>query len=207
MTTYFGDHLLTGDHASRPGASAVPEGTLYACSDHDIIYQSDGTSAWSTWATMAPPAGGNPVLYDIERYTGGNIAITSSTDGAAMSGIGNLVVAAAAGDLLHIGIDASLAVDTESVRVDVASIVSASPVNYVSSLTGTPLAVGIPGWGWSATTLNRLGHVIPYVAQAGDISGGNITLSLRGWLSSGTSRSFEASATVPLVFWTQNFGQ
>ena len=51
-TTRFIDHVLTGDQASRPAASAVPQGTLYACSTHDLIYQSDGTSAWSTWASL-----------------------------------------------------------------------------------------------------------------------------------------------------------
>lgn len=43
--------LLTGDHASRPAATAVGTGTLYACSTHSLIYQSDGAS-WSTWATL-----------------------------------------------------------------------------------------------------------------------------------------------------------
>lgn len=43
--------LLTGDHASRPAASAVGKGTLYSCSTHSLVYQSDGSS-WSTWATL-----------------------------------------------------------------------------------------------------------------------------------------------------------
>lgn len=51
-TTNFIDHLLEGNHASRPAFGDVPEGTLYACSDHGLIYQSDGSSAWSTWATL-----------------------------------------------------------------------------------------------------------------------------------------------------------
>ncbi len=50
-TTRFVDHLLTGTHASRPAASAVPVGTLYSCTTHALIYQSDGTS-WSTYATL-----------------------------------------------------------------------------------------------------------------------------------------------------------
>lgn len=41
----------SGDHASRPTASAVGSGALYACSTHALIYQSDGSS-WSTWATL-----------------------------------------------------------------------------------------------------------------------------------------------------------
>jgi len=42
--------LLTGNHASRPAASAVAKGTAYACSTHNLIYQSD-TSSWTTWFT------------------------------------------------------------------------------------------------------------------------------------------------------------
>lgn len=44
--------LLVGDHASRPGAATVVAGTLYSCTDHDLIYQSDG-AAWSTWADLS----------------------------------------------------------------------------------------------------------------------------------------------------------
>lgn len=50
MTTFAG-HLLKGTHAARPAATAVPAGTLYSCSDHGLIYQSDGTT-WATYATL-----------------------------------------------------------------------------------------------------------------------------------------------------------
>jgi len=53
VPTYaFTDHLLSGDHASRPAASATPQGALYACDDHPLIYKSDGVSAWSTYAAL-----------------------------------------------------------------------------------------------------------------------------------------------------------
>jgi len=60
MTTRFADHLLAGDHASRPAAGDVPEGTLYACSTHGAIDQSDGASSWSTWLA-APVSVSDPV--------------------------------------------------------------------------------------------------------------------------------------------------
>lgn len=44
--------LLAGTHAARPAASAVSAGTLYSCSDHSLVYQSDASS-WSTWANLA----------------------------------------------------------------------------------------------------------------------------------------------------------
>lgn len=34
----------------------LPAGALYACSTHGLIYQSDGSSAWSTWATLGTVA-------------------------------------------------------------------------------------------------------------------------------------------------------
>lgn len=49
--------LQEGDHASRPAATAVGSGALYACSTHDLIYQSDGSS-WSTWSDVSGASGG-----------------------------------------------------------------------------------------------------------------------------------------------------
>ena len=43
--------LLSGTHAARPAASAPPVGSVYSCSDHSLIYVTNG-SAWSTWATL-----------------------------------------------------------------------------------------------------------------------------------------------------------
>lgn len=43
------DHIpAPGDHASRPAANAVPTGSLYACTTHNLVYRTDG-STWSTY--------------------------------------------------------------------------------------------------------------------------------------------------------------
>ena len=44
---------LTGVIGDRPAATAVPAGTLYASTDEDLIYQSDGTT-WADWLEPAP---------------------------------------------------------------------------------------------------------------------------------------------------------
>lgn len=54
--------FLTGDHSSRPAANAVGAGALYSCSDHDLIYQSDGSS-WTTWATLGSSGTGLSNLF------------------------------------------------------------------------------------------------------------------------------------------------
>jgi len=66
--------FLTGDHASRPAATAVGDGTLYSCSTHSLIYQSDGAS-WSTWATL----GGGATLATDRVVKTSDFNTTSST--------------------------------------------------------------------------------------------------------------------------------
>ena len=93
MTTKFIDHLLEGDHASRPAFGAVPEGTLYACSDHGLIYQSDGTAAWSTWATLGggAVAAGDVSITDAGAYfTGTDVEAALQELGAGGGGGGGV---------------------------------------------------------------------------------------------------------------------
>ena len=59
--------LQTGIHSARPAANAVGSGSLYACSTHGLIYQSDGTS-WATWATLGGSAG---TMIALKQYAPG----------------------------------------------------------------------------------------------------------------------------------------
>ena len=68
MTSRFIDHIRKGDHASRPAANAVAQGTLYSCTDHGLIYQSD-MSTWATYAVLA--GGGAPASHAASHETGG----------------------------------------------------------------------------------------------------------------------------------------
>jgi hypothetical protein len=83
-TTRFSDHLLEGDHASRPAATDIPQGTLYSCTTHSLIYQSDG-STWSTWATL----GGSSDLDAIITASSGQ-DIADALAGAAAPAAGNV---------------------------------------------------------------------------------------------------------------------
>lgn len=48
--------LDTGTHAARPAANTVGTGAIYSCTDHNLIYQSNGTT-WATWATLGGGGG------------------------------------------------------------------------------------------------------------------------------------------------------
>lgn len=101
--------FLTGDHASRPAANAVGGGTLYSCTDHSLIYQSD-TSSWSTWATV----GGGGVTVEDE---GTPLATTATT----LDFVGGGVVASGTGATKTITIaggSAGLAFPIDSYSLD-----------------------------------------------------------------------------------------
>lgn len=79
--------FLTGTHAARPAASAVGKGSLYACSDHKLVYQSDGSS-WTTWidASGSGGAAGNLQAGKVKRTAGDfTTASTSFVDVTGMS--------------------------------------------------------------------------------------------------------------------------
>jgi hypothetical protein len=84
-TTRFADHLLTGSHASRPAGTAVPAGSLYSCTTHGLIYQSDGTT-WTTYATLG---GTGSVAADTLWDTKGDLAVATAADTAAKLAVGS----------------------------------------------------------------------------------------------------------------------
>jgi hypothetical protein len=71
--------FLTGDHASRPAATAVGTGSIYSCTTHSLIYQSDGAT-WSTWATLGSTGS---VATDAIWDAAGDLAVGSGANTAA----------------------------------------------------------------------------------------------------------------------------
>ena len=73
--------LQTGNHAGRPAASAGC--VLYSCTDHSLIYRSDG-SAWTTWATLGSSGGIASTIVDAK----GDIIAATAADTVARLGVG-----------------------------------------------------------------------------------------------------------------------
>ena len=75
--------LATGDHASRPAASAVGTGALYSCTTHGLVYQTDG-STWTTWATL----GGTETLPATIMDAKGDLISATAADTPARVAVG-----------------------------------------------------------------------------------------------------------------------
>lgn len=51
--TVAGIHLGLDTHANRPAANTVPDGSIYSCSTHSLVYKSNfAGNSWATWATL-----------------------------------------------------------------------------------------------------------------------------------------------------------
>jgi hypothetical protein len=74
--------FATGIHASRPSASAVGAGGLYSCTTHNLVYQTDGVSTWSTWATLGSAASGSITASGYTQSTAKMLGRSTASTGA-----------------------------------------------------------------------------------------------------------------------------
>lgn len=126
----------------------------------------------------------------------------------------DITLTAQVGDAIECSVSGSwntLATGSDA-NLSVATVVSGSVVNYITGLT-LVVGSGVPGWyapnrnttaGVSSIPLT--GSAPPYVVVAGDLSGGAVTLRLRG-IGGGTgSHVLNAVTATPFWFWAKNLG-
>jgi hypothetical protein len=149
--------------------------------------------------TITGGSGGSTVGMptDSEDYTGGAITLNSTT-WADVSGPADLVVAAEAGDVLAVSLSALLGAEAVNGCLDMATIVSSSPVNYVSGNDGGASSLGVQAWLGPASASGNAAGTVFYTVASGDIAGGNVTLRLRYRTTAATNKTLNASADQPL---------
>src|SRR5262245_17172694 len=80
--TVAGIHL-SGNHAGRPAANSVPDGSLYSCTTHSLIYQSNfAGNSWATWATLGASPSGSITASGYTQSTGALLGRTTASTGA-----------------------------------------------------------------------------------------------------------------------------
>lgn len=139
-----------------------------------------GVNPAGSFDTVAERLGAGLAGYDIAERTSGNLTIASAT-GVELHADFRLSVPASAGDLLMIGVSFMLDIATalEFTMFDVATIVSATPVNWVSgSSDGLTSGLGVLAWFCDSDEpqFHNVGGMVPYVVDADDISGGAVEL-------------------------------
>jgi hypothetical protein len=172
--------MTTAEDIIVGGSSGIPA-RLGVGSDDQFLRVSSGAAAWASGRVI--------IADDFENYTGGNRTL-NSTSFADVGGVKDLAVAATAGDLLGIYVSATFGNESVAVGLDMTSIVSAAPVNYISG-NGSG-GFGIGGWRGPSGIQHAVGGMVFYTVVSGDISSGNVTLRLRYLTSSATNKTIFA---------------
>lgn len=142
---------------------------------------------------------------DSNFYTTANLTLNSTTfadvdpSGTAAARNLDVVLSAKTGDWVELGLSARTDAGAVTLYLDMASIVSSAPVNYISGGAGD----GIQGWsGVNGQTTPISGNVL-YQVQAGDIENGQVRFRLRYRTTAATNKVVVATTTQPL----QTFGK
>lgn len=130
------------------------------------------------------------------RRTAGDYTLNNNSAFAAIDATNmKLTIAAATSDVLQISLLSRYDNAAVNAFIDVATIVSAAPVNYVSGGTGLSTEFGIAGWVGLSGTQQSFGGPVFYTVQAGDISGGNVVLETYYRTSAATNRGLRAGTS------------
>lgn len=149
---------------------------------------------------------GTSVVIAQARRTSGDITLNSTNWANVDTGL-DLTLAAVAGDVIEVGLSALCSGEAVTAMFDAVTIVSAAPVNSLSA-NGAPNNTyeGVVAWYCVGSSAAKSAGSIPYVVQAGDVSGGNVVLRLRYRTSTATNRNLNATADQVLHFWAKNYG-
>lgn len=120
----------------------------------------------------------------------------------------DMTIAAQVGDDIEYGISGILSAGGGGTNhhFDVATIVSAAPVNYFSNGTVTPAAGGVSGWYAASASEALLSGSVMYTIVSGDLASGLVTLRLRHKQDAAGNRTLYSSASNPLFVWVKNLG-
>ncbi len=212
-TTWYGG-WWGGGGGTGGGVTVEDEGTPLSTVADTLDFTGAGVTASGTGGTKTIniPGGGSGTgqgLVDFEyaHRTAGNVTTNSTTWANVDTGT-DLVLSASTGDVLHVTLSAG-AFGTEAVTLNLTamSIVAGSPVNdFATATTPSNTTNGVSAWRAASGSPANFGGGIMYSVQAGDISGGTVTVRLRYRSASATNRVLTASDPA-LVFMCSNIGQ
>lgn len=139
-------------------------------------------------------------LYAIARRTAAVSAVGTSWGAFVSDGSWDVTVDAAAGDVIELGLNAVWNPAAVYRNVDIATIVSGSVVNWVSTGTGSHTG-GIDGlFQGNTNDYMPVSGDTYYTVQSGDVSSGQVTFRVYGKVSSGTL-ALLSSSTALALFW------
>lgn len=156
---------------------------------------------------MAQPRFQRARAFKFLHYTTGNINLTVNTNWTNVNTGLDMAIEAQVGDVLEYSINGLVDTGAGSAGLDVATIVSAAPVNSFANagaVTTAPPPYGVQGWPILASTSHEVSGSAFYTVVSGDISSGTVTVRLR--YQAAGSKTLYASTNNPLQVAVKNLG-
>lgn len=150
-------------------------------------------------------------VFSYHKRTTGDITVSSSS-WSDVGTVPDLSVDAVAGDVLEAGFNfTGNNTGGYSIFFDVATIVSASPVNYLSGCTGAAgdegFAAALPDGGGGGYARQDVNGQTLYTVVSGDLASGVVTVRPRYRMTPAASlAAIRANANQPFVYWVKNLG-
>lgn len=203
VATVAGIHLGIDTHANRPAGNSCPDGSMYSCSTHGLIYKSNfAGNSWATWATLGAAASGSITSSGytqntaklLGRTTGSSGAIEEISVGSGLTlSAGSLSASGSAGAMTQIT-DTTLSGTATNVTF---STIAGSYSHLLILLQCRSDRVGQVFEGvdiqFNSDTGNNYDDVNPDISSAGLTPSGNIGHGA-GWLASIPGATAAASA-------------
>lgn len=167
-----------------------------------VLKRYTGTE-WEPIVGVAQSGSSGLVDFDHKTRSSANVTVNGTSYANLDTGL-DIVLTAAAGDVIEVSATGRWATENVQVYMDVATIVSAAPVNYLSGSGST--GEGVQSWQGYGNVNTNISGACMYTLQAGDISGGTVTLRLRVRTGTAANKTFVSGATNVFKWSAKNFG-
>jgi hypothetical protein len=193
--------MTTAGDIIKGGAAGVAERLAIGTAGQVLTVNAGATAP--EWGTAGGGSGQGLVDFAFAKRTSGDIAAASST--WVDLGVTAIVLDAATGDVIEVGVSGVWNSEAVTGMLDVATIVSAAPVNYFGTAGGAG-DFGVTGWLGTTGQVESIGGSVMYTLQAGDIDAATVTLDLRYRGSTAGTKTLRSQAALPFQWWAKNLG-
>lgn len=193
------------EQVSIPANSSITYDLAEVMASGGFISVKQGTASALTTTISGVEFGSAAFAKDLDHKTrsAGNVTVNGTAYADVDTAI-DLVLEAVVGDIIEVGVAGLWDSESVDAYLDVVSLVSGSPVTYLSGNTST--GNGVLAWTGPSGIEQAIGGGLLYTVIAGDLSSGTITLRLRARTAAAVNKTFTAGATTVFKWFAINHG-
>ena len=191
------------------GLAGVTSLTVLPYQSVKLVAAENSTLFWVAYPVVGLKYTAAPQLASRRATRTSGSIVANSTAWANLDTGLDLTVPALAGDFIEVSVNGVWLSEAVAVYLDAVTLVAGAPVTSLAQGIA-PTATGSGVWGWRGDSgaQKTIGGGIGYALQAGDVSGGNVTVRLRYFTATATNKTLYCPDTnSPFSVAVVNHGQ